>query len=70
MNSLNIHNVKEITLSEIKDLDTCYSLSIFIRHNIYYKDNATDNTFEITLFTDKENRKALSNIKFFIPIKQ
>lgn len=70
MNSLNIHNVKEITITEIKDFEKCHSLSILIRHNIYYKDNATDNTFEITLFTDKENRKALSNIKFFIPIKK
>jgi len=70
MNSINIHNVKEITITEIKDFEKCYSVSILIRHNIHYKDNATNNIFEIILFTDKDNKKALKNIKFFIPIKK
>jgi len=67
MTSLNIHNVKKITLSEIKDLDTSFSMNMLIEHKIAYTETK-ETTFEIVLFSDK--RESLEKINFWIPIKE
>jgi len=64
-NSINIHNVRKIDITEIKSLDTCFTISINIEYNEYHKKYRNDykiSKFEIVLFSDK--RESLEKINF------
>jgi len=64
-NSMNIHNVRKIDITEIKNLDTCFSVCINIEYNEYnekYRNDYKISKFEIVLFSDK--RESLEKINF------
>ena len=70
-NSMNIHNVRKITISEITKLDKCFTVSINIEYNEYskaYRNDYKISDFEIVLFSDK--REPFEKINFWIPIKK
>ena len=70
-NSINIHNVKKIDISEIITLGNSFTLSINIEYNEYNKKYRNDykiSKFRVVLFSDK--REFLEKINFWIPIKK
>jgi len=70
-NNINIHNVRKIDITEIKNLDTCFTISINIEYNKYHKKYRNDykiSKFKIVLFSNK--RESLEKINFWIPIKE
>lgn len=55
MNSISIHNIKEIKISEVKDLEGVFSQTITIYQNSEYVNAENDIYFEITMFSKNPN---------------